>query len=45
MAWKRVEGVDVEAVWDMGEVGAIDESKVILQVRVGTRRVNPVQIV
>ena len=34
MAWKREEAVDAEAVWDMGEVGAVEESKMILWVRV-----------
>lgn len=46
MAWKCEEAADVEAVWDMRlrEVRAIDESKVILQVRAGTRRVNPLRV-
>ena len=28
MAWKREEAVDVEAVWDMGEVGAWNDPQV-----------------
>ena len=45
MAWKCEEAVDVEAVWDMREVRAIDESKMTFRVRVGTTRVNAVQMV
>ena len=44
MAWNREEALDVEAVWDMAEVGSVEESKMILRVKVGTRRVNPGQM-
>ena len=45
MTLKREEAVDEEAVWDIGEVGTVEESKIILRVRVGTRKVNPAQMV
>ena len=44
MAWKPEEALDVEAVWDMAVVECVKESKVVLRVKVGTRRVNPVQM-
>ena len=45
MTLKREEAVDEEAVWDIGEVGTVEESKISLRVRVGTRKVNPAQMV
>ena len=36
--------MDVEAFWDMGEVGVVEEWKLSVRVRVGTRSVNPTQI-
>ena len=41
MAWKPEEAVDVEVVWDMAVVGSGEESKMVLRVKVGARRVSP----